>query len=336
MNKHAQTRISFDWLIAPESTNASLSDHLESAKWIPYPFPPEVGHGGGEAYELVTGMVIFKGESHFTDAVRGQMVSLAEVNMTLKEPSLMVQSLIDGQALINDLDNGRQYLYSRGNDIYRFTDAIRLIPAHDSSTTVEVMTLLIGESVLATLLGEGQANTLLKRLGLLPPPQVHVRPTPGYVTKPLHTALDESLRGPLKMVVAQARTLEYLAALSQSVQEPARTQATGQDKKLVHRLHDYLMQLEGGMPTLLELSSTFGRTAQLLNDDFVAEYGESIYGFMQERRMQQAHEAILKTDIALKQLSEPMGYTHVSNFSAAFKRRFGYAPGSLRKTTTPT
>lgn len=331
MDKHAETKISFDWLVAPESTNASLSDHLESAQWIPYPFPPEMGHGGGEAYELVTGMVIFRGESHFTDAVRGQMVSLAEINMSLKEPSLMVQSLIRGQALINDLDNGRQYLYSRGNDIYRFTESVRLIPAHDSSSTVEVITLLIGKSVLATLLGEGQANTLLKRLGLLPPPQVHVRPTPGYVTKPLHTALDQSLRGSLKMVVAQARTLEYLAALSQSVQEPEKSKVASSDRKLVHRLHDYLLQLEGAVPTLIELASTFGRSAQLLNDDFVAEYGESIYGFMQERRMQQAHEAILKTDIALKQLSERMGYSHVSNFSAAFKRRFGYAPGSIRK-----
>lgn len=47
--------------------------------------------------------------------------------------------------------------------------------------------------------------------------------------------------------------------------------------------------------------------------------------------MQQAHEAILKSDVALKQLSERLGYSHVSNFSAAFKQRFGYAPGSLRK-----
>lgn len=331
MNKKPQTTVSLEWLISPDTPSVSFDDQV-LIDWFDYPIPPEIGHGGGQAYKLLSGMMLFRGETHFTNAVRGQMISMAEVNMALKEPSLVVQSLIRGQALIDDLENGRQYLYNRGNDIYRFTDHVRLKPSHDASTTVEVATLVMGESVLATLLGEGQAKTLLKRLNLLPPPQVHIRPTPAYVTKPLHTALDPSLRGPLKMVVAQARTLEYLAALSQSVQEPSRNVAPDQDKKLVHRLHDYLMQLEGAMPTLLELASMFGRSAQLLNDDFAAEYGESIYCFMQERRMQQAHEAILKTDIALKQLSERMGYTHVSNFSAAFKRRFGYAPGSLRKS----
>lgn len=275
--------------------------------------------------------MLFHGQTHFNEAVRGQMIAMAEVDLTLKEPSLMVQSIIRGQALIDDLENGRQYLYNRGNDVYRFTPHIRLKPSHDSSIGVNAVTLVIGESVLNTLLSEGQAKTLLKKLNLLPPPQVHIRPTPAYVSKPLHEALDPSLRGSLKMVVAQARTLEYLAALSQSVQESTRSAALNQDKKLVHRLHDYLTQLEGGMPTLLELASMFGRSAQLLNDDFAAEYGESIYCFMQERRMQQAHEAILKSDVALKQLSERLGYSHVSNFSAAFKQRFGYAPGSLRK-----
>lgn len=332
MKKNERASICFDWLVAPESTELTLSDNQQSIKYMPYPLPPEVGHGGGEAYHLLTGMMLFHGKTQFTEAVRGQMLPMAEIDLTLQEPSLMVQSLIHGQALIDDLENGRQYLYSRGNDVYRFSDHVRVKPSHDASTHVEVVTLLIGESVLASLLGEGQAKTLLKKLNLLPAPQVHVRPTPAYVTKPLHTALDPTLKGPLKMVVAQARTLEYLAALSQSVQESSRKVSVAHDKKPVHRLHDYLMQLEGAMPTLLELASMFGRSAQLLNDDFAVEYGESIYTFMQERRMQQAHEAILRTDIALKQLSERMGYTHVSNFSAAFKRRFGYAPGSLRKS----
>lgn len=330
MNLKIQTTVSFEWLVEPEAPATRFTDQ-EVIEWIAYPMPPEIGHGGGQVYNLVTGMMLFHGETHFTQNVQGQMVQMATLDMSLKEPSLVVQSLIRGQALIDDLENSRQYLYNRGNDVYRFAERLWLKPAHDSSSTVEVVTLVMGESVLGSLLGEGQSRTLLKRLNLLPPPQVHVRPTPAYVTKHLHTALDPSLRGPLKTMVAQARTMEYLAALSQSVSEPARQTRQSDDKKLAHRLHDYLMQLEGGMPTLLELASMFGRSAQLLNDDFVAEYAQSIYGFMQERRMQQAHEAILKSDVALKQLSERLGYSHVSNFSAAFKRRFGYAPGSLRK-----
>lgn len=331
MPQTALTSVSFDWLIDSDATTARFGPETKCVEWMKYPLPTEVGHGGGEVYNLLMGMTLARGETHFTPEMRGQALKLAEINLSFKEPSFTVQSLIRGQALINDLENGRQYVYNRGNDVYRFADRMRIVPSHDCSSSVEVVSLMIGESILGMLLGEVQAQTLLKKLKLLPAPQVCIRHAPAYVNKPLHTALDPALHGPLKMMVAQARTLEYLAALCQSVQEPLRTTSTDLDKKLVHRLHDYMIQLEGTLPTLLELASMFGRSAQLLNDDFLSEYGNSIYGFMQERRMQQAHAAILKTDVPLKQLSERMGYTHVSNFSAAFKRRFGYAPGALRK-----
>lgn len=331
MPQNALTSLSFDWLIDPNATTAKFGPETEYVEWMPYPIPSEIGHGGGEAYNLLTGMTLARGETHFTPEMHGQALTLAEINMAFKEPCFMVQSLIRGQALINDLGNGRQYVYNRGNDVFRFADQLRIVPMHDCSSSVEVISLMIGESILNMLVGEVQSKALLKKLKLLPPPQVWIRPTPAYVSKPLHMALDPALHGSLKTMMAQARTLEYLAALCQSVQEPMRMASTDQDQKLVQRLHDYLIQLEGSLPTLLELASLFGRSAQLLNDDFLAEYGNSIYGFMQEKRMQQAHKAILKTDVPLKQLSERMGYTHVSNFSAAFKRRFGYAPGTLRK-----
>lgn len=331
MPQNALNSISFNWLIDPDATSAKFGPETEYVQWMPYPLPREVGHGGGEFYKLLTGMTLVRSETHFTPEMRGQTLALAEMDLGFDEPTLTVHSIICGQALINDLENGRQYVYSRGNDIFRFADRLRIVPSHDCSSSLEVTLLMMGESVLSMLVGEGQANALLRKLKLLPPPQVCIRPIPAHVNRPLHTALDSSLHGSLKTMVAQARTLEYLAALSQAIHEPMRIVSTEQDKKLIQRLHDYLIQLEGALPTLLELASMFGRSAQLLNEDFLAEYGNSIYGFMQERRMQQAHAAILQSDIPLKQLSERMGYTHVSNFSAAFKRRFGYAPGSLRK-----
>ena len=41
---------------------------------------------------------------------------------------------------------------------------------------------------------------------------------------------------------------------------------------------------------------------------------------------------IVKTDLALKVLAARLGYAHVSNFTAAFRRQFGVTPGSLRRT----
>ena len=91
------------------------------------------------------------------------------------------------------------------------------------------------------------------------------------------------------------------------------------------------MGLEGKFPTIDSLSAQFGRSAHSLNDEFKSEYGESIFNFILNHRLNSAHEAIKNTNVPLKQLADKLGYTHVSNFRAAFKNKFGYSPGKLRK-----
>jgi DNA-binding response OmpR family regulator len=95
---------------------------------------------------------------------------------------------------------------------------------------------------------------------------------------------------------------------------------------------DLLIKHEGKAPTLDELAQQFGRSAKLLNEEFADEFGQSIYSFMSEHRLIQAHAALAQTDVPIKQLAARLGYAHVNNFSIAFKRRYGYPPGSLRRT----
>jgi AraC-like DNA-binding protein len=61
------------------------------------------------------------------------------------------------------------------------------------------------------------------------------------------------------------------------------------------------------------------------------EFGSSIHGCMMEHRLSQAHAALRQTDTSIKQLAARLGYAHVSNFTIAYKRKFGYPPGSLRR-----
>jgi transcriptional regulator GlxA family with amidase domain len=75
----------------------------------------------------------------------------------------------------------------------------------------------------------------------------------------------------------------------------------------------------------------FGRSARALNEDFQTEYGESIFSFVLNHRLNTAHQAIKTTDVPMKQISMKLGYAHVNHFSAAFKKKFGYSPGSLRR-----
>lgn len=81
---------------------------------------------------------------------------------------------------------------------------------------------------------------------------------------------------------------------------------------------------------LSEIALKFGRSARALNEEFIQEYGESIFSFITNQRLEEARLAIMNSDISLKKLAQRLGYSHVNNFSAAFTRKYGYGPSKLR------
>jgi AraC-like DNA-binding protein len=61
------------------------------------------------------------------------------------------------------------------------------------------------------------------------------------------------------------------------------------------------------------------------------EYGESIFSFLTNYRLEQARMAIEKSGQPLKVIAHRIGYSHVNHFITAFKRKYNYTPGSLRQ-----
>ncbi|MDD5216403.1 MAG: helix-turn-helix domain-containing protein, partial [Methylococcales bacterium] len=103
-------------------------------------------------------------------------------------------------------------------------------------------------------------------------------------------------------------------------------------KEKVEKLHAYITSTKGKLPNLHDLAKQFGISLRTLNDLFTAEYGQSISAFINDYRLSAAHEALEHSDIPMKQLASELGYSHVNHFITAFKRKFSYSPGHLRKT----
>ena len=99
----------------------------------------------------------------------------------------------------------------------------------------------------------------------------------------------------------------------------------------IRDLHEYLMQLDGRLPTLSELAKDFGLSARQLNMEFSTEYGQSVFAFVTAHRLEQAHVALQQTALPMKTIAGRLGYSHVNHFITAFRRKFGYPPGSLRR-----
>ncbi|MBZ4194463.1 MAG: AraC family transcriptional regulator [Candidatus Contendobacter sp.] len=322
---------SIHWLLDPDAPVLQIDETTDVLRHR-IPMPAEVGHGWIESYHLALGMNLSHGCHHFTAEMAGQQVTLFTSTTEFLENILCIQSAQRGRVLLHEQRAGVEVLFGHGHDLFLHVDHLEMAPCLDASTVVEVTMLEIGDSVLYRLLGEASGQALLARLGVAAVPSARVRPVPPAIAALLHAGLTSSLCGAARKLFAQAKVLEYLCGLAQHITVDLReTVPLLRRREQVHRLHEDLTRLEGKSPTLDELSRRYGLSARTLNNDFKHAFGHSIVGFITAHRLAQAHTLLLDSEIAMKQLADRLGYSHVNHFINAFRRQYGYPPGQLRR-----
>lgn len=69
-----------------------------------------------------------------------------------------------------------------------------------------------------------------------------------------------------------------------------------------------------------------------LNAGFRETFGQSIFQLLIQARMECARSAFVAGGMSVKEVAYATGYSHVSNFSAAFRARFGVPPSQVTVT----
>lgn len=330
-------RIPFDtarisWLL--ETSDPTIEMHPEDKGTIrfPIPLPPEVGTGWFSRTDLPMGMTTFCTEYIFSQKAAGQMLRLAEVNIPLQCEALMIQAMRHGRSVQRDHVLERDFILSPGYDLFRYGPLMHVSPSVDCTTDASMVGLIIMRPALNQLIGEAKVDQLLTLLEITPPPLAGVRPIPSAVSTHLHQTSQNSLTGSGRRLFLQARALDYLTALVEhmgigpdSDSEPMTSQGRAE------QLYGYLIGSQGKLPTLGEMAARFDVSAQTLNNDFKNTYGQTIFAFIIDHRLMEAHAAIQQSDIPLKAVAQRLGYVHMNHFLTAFRKKFGYSPGSLRK-----
>ena len=68
-----------------------------------------------------------------------------------------------------------------------------------------------------------------------------------------------------------------------------------------------------------------------LKTGFKQQYNTGIFECLLEARMQSAKELLRDTNKPIKEIAALIGYTHLTSFITAFRKHFGYTPGSIRR-----
>lgn len=103
------------------------------------------------------------------------------------------------------------------------------------------------------------------------------------------------------------------------------------DQVKILRVRDRLIAAPEREYSLAGLARDAGLSISALKVKFPLVFGVPVFSFLRDLRMQRAREGLEREGWTVSQAAYFVGYRHHSNFSTAFRRKFGIAPSDVRR-----
>lgn len=106
-----------------------------------------------------------------------------------------------------------------------------------------------------------------------------------------------------------------------------------QDITSLHKAKTILLENMANPPSIKELAYKSAINEFKLKKGFKHLFGNTVYGLLQEHRLNQAKELLESNDINISEASNLVGYKSISHFSKIFKEHYGIAPIQIKKNS---
>jgi signal transduction histidine kinase/CheY-like chemotaxis protein len=136
----------------------------------------------------------------------------------------------------------------------------------------------------------------------------------------------------LQRHVLQQPLLHRLAARQEELEE-TEEDFDHRAAQLVDKLYKFrksLLENLAEKPHLDELAREIGLNRNRLNEEFRLLFGDTIFAWLREQRLQKARRLLQQTTLSIQTIAENTGHPTLSAFSRTFKQRFGQSPQEYR------
>ena len=107
---------------------------------------------------------------------------------------------------------------------------------------------------------------------------------------------------------------------------PKQYSLTSDDLERVKVARDILVDRLCHPPSLIELAHQVGLNDRKLKQGFRYLFDTTVFGYLRDRRMQQAQLLLRSCDVTIAQVAIQVGYRNPEAFSTAFRRAFAVSP----------
>lgn len=144
----------------------------------------------------------------------------------------------------------------------------------------------------------------------------------------------EKFRGGLGYLFLESKISEllsvYLSALLE-IEILTSDSISKSDRNMIEDARKIIDSELAFAPSCEELAQKVNVSVSKLTKGFSSLYGISVHAYIIEQRLKRASVMLLESNLNVTQISALIGYSKPSNFSAAFKRKFGVSPKDYKR-----
>lgn len=142
-------------------------------------------------------------------------------------------------------------------------------------------------------------------------------------------------KGGFSQLHLECKSMELLAAglesfLGQEEQKRRRKIMAASDCRAVREIREYIDQNPALVPETAELARKAGMSISKLSQGFKELTGKPIHSYVIDQRLEYAAFLLTEGKVNVSQAAMLSGYTNMSHFSAAFKKKYGILPKNYR------
>lgn len=146
----------------------------------------------------------------------------------------------------------------------------------------------------------------------------------------LYQIMNFNLHSSVKKLYYKAKVYELMSLLFNKPEDmnddscPFKTDE--EDTMKIQQAKDILIKNMAEPPGLQELADTVGLNIKKLKQVFKQVYGDTVYGFLFDYKMEYARKLLDSGTYNVNEVGNKIGYSTASHFIAAFKKKFGTTP----------
>ena len=140
----------------------------------------------------------------------------------------------------------------------------------------------------------------------------------------------------IRRLYLEGKVLELLAIQTQQFTEETQPLVRSphlkpSDIERIHHAKHILINNLANPPSLASLAKQVNLNDYKLKQGFRQVFGTTAFGCLHQYRMEQAQLLLKERELNVAEISQVVGYANPSQFSAAFKKKFGVTPKAFQK-----